>query len=364
MTDSLFSPLTLRETELPNRIAVSPMCQYSSADGLATDWHLVHLGSRAVGGAGVVMTEATAVEPRGRISPQDLGIWSREHARALAPVADFVRSQGGLPAIQLAHAGRKASVSRPWESHGPLHPDGDGWEAVGPSDTPYPHDDEAPPTRALDREGIGRVVDAFVHGAERALSAGFEIAEIHAAHGYLLHEFLSPVTNDREDEYGGSFGNRTRLLREVTAAVRQVWPDGKPVFVRISATDWLPDRASWDVDQSARLAPLLFEAGADLLDVSAGGVHPDQQVPATGPGYQVPYAETIREHLRAEDVPMAVGAVGGITEAVQAEELVANERADLAILGREHLRNPYFALQAAEELDATVEPPVQYRRGF
>jgi 2,4-dienoyl-CoA reductase-like NADH-dependent reductase (Old Yellow Enzyme family) len=364
MTDSLFSPLTLRETELPNRIVVSPMCQYSSPDGLATDWHLVHLGSRAVGGAGVVMTEATAVEPRGRISPQDLGIWSREHAEALAPVADFVRSQGGVPAIQLAHAGRKASTSRPWEGHGPLQPEEDGWEVVGPSDTPYPHEEPAPPTHALDREGIARVVDSFVHGAERALSAGFEIAEVHAAHGYLLHEFCSPVTNDRDDEYGGSFENRTRLLREVTAAVRQVWPDDKPVFVRISATDWLPDRESWDVKQSARLAPLLFEAGADLLDVSAGGIHPDQQVPATGPGYQVPYAETIREHLREADVPMAVGAVGGITEPVQAEELIQNERADVAILGREHLRDPYFALHAAAELDADVEPPVQYRRGF
>ena len=364
MTDTLFSPLTLRETRLPNRIVVSPMCQYSSPDGLATDWHLVHLGSRAVGGAGVVVTEATAVEPRGRISPQDLGIWSREHAEALAPVADFVRSQGGVPAIQLAHAGRKASTGRPWEGHGPLQPDGDGWAVVGPSDTPYPYDDEAPPTRALDREGIARVVDSFVHGAERALSAGFEIAEVHAAHGYLLHQFLSPVTNDRDDEYGGSFENRTRLVREVTAAVRQVWPHDKPVFVRVSATDWLPDRASWDVAQSARLAPLLFEAGADLLDVSAGGIHPDQQVPATGPGYQVPYAETIREHLREEDVPMAVGAVGGITDPVQATELIRNERADVAILGREHLRDPYFALHAAEELDAGVEPPVQYRRGF
>jgi 2,4-dienoyl-CoA reductase-like NADH-dependent reductase (Old Yellow Enzyme family) len=364
MTDSLFSSLSLRETQLPNRIVVSPMCQYSSPDGLATDWHLVHLGSRAVGGAGVVMTEATAVEPRGRISPQDLGIWSREHAEALAPVADFVRSQGSVPAIQLAHAGRKASTSRPWEGHGPLQPAGEGWEVVGPSETPYPHDDGAPPTHALDREGIGRVIDAFVHGAERALSAGFEIAEVHAAHGYLLHEFLSPVTNDRDDEYGGSFENRTRLVREVTAAVRQVWPDDKPVFVRISATDWLPDRESWDVSQSARLAPLLFEAGADLLDVSAGGIHPDQQVPATGPGYQVPYAETIREHLRDESVPTAVGAVGGITEPVQAEELIQNERADVAILGREHLRNPYFGLEAAEELDADAEPPVQYRRGF
>jgi 2,4-dienoyl-CoA reductase-like NADH-dependent reductase (Old Yellow Enzyme family) len=365
MTDSLFSPLTLRGTESRNRVMVSPMCQYSSPDGLATDWHRVHLGSRAVGGAGIVMTEATAVEPRGRISPQDLGIWSREHADALAPITDFVRSQGAVPAIQLAHAGRKASTRRPWEGHGPIGTDEGGWETVAPTAEPWPYEEEsAPPTRAMEQADIEALVETFADAARRSLDAGFEVAEVHAAHGYLLHEFLSPVTNDRDDDYGGSFENRTRLLCEVTAAIREVWPDERPVFVRISATDWLPDRESWDVDQSARLAPLLAEAGADLLDVSAGGIHPDQEIPHTGPGYQVPYAETIREHLRSEDVPMAVGAVGGITEPEQADQLVRNERADLAIVGREHLRDPYFALHAARELGVEADVPVQYGRAF
>jgi 2,4-dienoyl-CoA reductase-like NADH-dependent reductase (Old Yellow Enzyme family) len=359
MTESLFSPLSLRETTVPNRVMVSPMCQYSTADGVATDWHQVHLGSRAVGGAGIVMTEATAVEPRGRITPHDLGIWSQEHADALAPITEFIRSYGSVPAIQLAHAGRKASKTRPWDGSDPLQPDDGGWETVAPSGESYPYEDEPPAQRAMTSEDVEDVTQAFVEAAKRADDAGFEIAEVHAAHGYLLHEFLSPVTNDRDDEYGGSFENRTRLVREITAAVREVWPDEKPVFVRISATDWLPDRDSWDLDQSARLAPLLAEAGADLVDVSAGGIHPDQQIPDSGPGYQIPYAERVRENTDA-----AVGAVGGITEAEQADQLIRNERADLAIVGREHLRDPYFALHAAQELGADVEPPVQYRRGF
>ncbi|MFC6826091.1 NADH:flavin oxidoreductase/NADH oxidase [Halopelagius fulvigenes] len=359
MTDSLFTPLTLRGTELPNRVMVSPMCQYSAEDGLASDWHLVHLGSRAVGGAGVVMTEATAVSPRGRISPGDLGIWSDEHADALAPVADFVRSQGSVPAIQLAHAGRKASKRPPWEGSTPIPEDEGGWEVIAPSDDPYPYEEgDAPETRSMTAEDIDAVIDQFRSAAERALEAGFEIAEVHAAHGYLLHEFLSPVTNHRDDEYGGSFENRTRLVREVTEAVRDVWPEEKPVFVRISATDWLPDRESWDVEQSARLAPLLAEAGADLVDVSSGGTHPDQQIPHAGPGYQVPYAERVKE---ATDI--AVGAVGGITEPEHADAIVRNGRADLAVGGREHLRNPYFALEAAHELGEDVEWPVQYHRG-
>ena len=362
MTDSLFSPYTLRETELSNRVMVSPMCQYSSPDGVAQDWHLVHLGSRAVGGAGLVMTEATAVEPRGRITPHDLGIWNDEQADALAPIADFVRSQGSVPAIQLAHAGRKASKSRPWEGSDPVHPEEGGWTTVAPSSKPWPYDGEPPATERLTPEAIDDVIDSFARAAERALDAGFEAAEVHGAHGYLLHEFLSPVTNDREDEYGGSFENRTRLIREVTAAVRSVWPDEKPVFARISATDWLPDRESWDIDQSARLAPLLAEAGADLIDVSAGGIHPDQQLPRSGPGYQVPYAEAIDEHLADEGVEMGVGAVGGITGATQADALIRNDRADVAILAREHLRDPYFSLHAATDLGEEVEWPVQYRR--
>ncbi|WP_129115065.1 NADH:flavin oxidoreductase/NADH oxidase [Halegenticoccus tardaugens] len=360
MTDSLFDELTIRGTTIPNRVMVSPMCQYSSTDGLATDWHLVHLGSRAVGGAGVVMTEATAVEPRGRISPQDLGIWTSEQADALAPTAAFIRSQGSVPAIQLAHAGRKASTRRPWEGGGPIAPADGGWDVVGPGDEPWPYDGEdadVPRLRAMTTADIDDVIDAFASAAERALAAGFEIPEVHAAHGYLIHEFLSPVTNDREDEYGGSFENRTRLLREVTAAVRAVWPDDKPVFVRISATDWLPDRDSWDLEQSIRLAPMLGEVGADLIDVSAGGIHPDQRLPGTGPGYQIPYAEAIKA-----ETDLAVGAVGGITTPEQADQLVRNGRADLAIVGREHLRDPYFTLHAAGALDADVEWPVQYRR--
>ncbi|MFC7045663.1 NADH:flavin oxidoreductase/NADH oxidase [Halobacteriaceae archaeon GCM10025711] len=360
----LFTPLRLADTEVRNRVMVSPMCQYSCADdGLATDWHHVHLGSRAVGGAGVVMTEATAVEPRGRISPNDLGLWSQDHADALAPVAEFVADQGATPAIQLAHAGRKASKTRPSEGSEPLQPDDRGWETIAPSDEPWPFDGTPPRTRAMTSDDVDDVVSAFVRGAELALDAGFEIAEVHAAHGYLLHEFLSPVTNHRDDEYGGSFENRTRLVREVTGAVRDVWPDDRPVFVRISATDWLPDRESWTLEQSVRLADMLADRGADLVDVSAGGIHPDQQVPDAGPGYQVPYAERIRSETTAD---VAVGAVGGITEPTQAEAVVANGRADLAIVGREHLRDPYFALHAAQELDAADQcpPPVQYRRGF
>jgi len=362
MTDDLFTPLSIRETTARNRVMVSPMCQYScDTDGLATDWHEVHLGSRAAGGAGIVMTEATAVEPRGRITPDDLGIWSDDHAEALAPIADFIADRGATAAIQLAHAGRKASKTRPWEGSEPLTPDEGGWETLAPSATPYPYEDGRAETRKMDRDDIDGLVEDFAVAAERALEAGFDIAEVHAAHGYLLHEFLSPVTNDRDDEYGGDFEGRTRLVREVTAAVREVWPDDRPVFVRVSASDWLPDRESWTVEDTARLGPLLAEAGADLIDVSSGGVHPDQQIPQTGPNYQVRYAERVGEKTDA-----LVGAVGGITEPAQADALIRNGRADLAIVGREHLRDPYFALHAAEELDASdrVDVPVQYRRGF
>ncbi|GAB7013164.1 NADH:flavin oxidoreductase/NADH oxidase [Halolamina salina] len=380
MNAELFEPLTLRETTIPNRVMVSPMCQYScdDRDGLATEWHHVHLGSRAVGGAGVVIAEATAVEPRGRISPEDLGLWSQEHADALAPTAEFIREQGSVPAIQLAHAGRKASTRRPWED-GPrlVKPDEGGWTPKGPSEKPYPRDEEnTAPTERMDQDDIDDVIDSFEQAAEYALDAGFEVPEIHAAHGYLLHEFLSPVSNDRDDEYGGDFEGRTKLLREVCERVRSVWPDEKPIFVRISATDWLPDRESWDVAQSARLAGDLAELGVDFLDVSSGGIHPDQQIPRAGPGYQAQYAETIREVL-AEDGQtlsgdaldagsdeIAVGTVGGITDATHAEALVGNERADAVLLAREHLRDPYFTLHAGRELDADNAPewPDQYKR--
>ena len=363
---ALFSPLELRETTVPNRVMVSPMCQYSceARDGLATDWHRTHLGSRAVGGAGLVMTEATAVEARGRISPEDLGIWSDEHAAALEPITGFISDQGSVPGIQLAHAGRKAATSRPWEGHDPLQPDEGGWEAIGPSDDPWPYEDgDAPPTTGLDQDGIEEVIDSFRAAAERSLDAGFEVAEVHAAHGYLLHEFLSPVTNLREDDYGGDFEGRTRLTREVTAAVREVWPDDKPVFVRISATDWLPDRDSWTVDDSVRLADQLAHVGADLIDVSGGGIHPESRPEYAGPNYQLRYAERIREETESD---IAVGAVGGITTPEQAEAVIANDRADVAIVGREHLRDPYFAMTAAKELDATdeIEGPPQYRRAW
>ncbi len=365
MTDDLFSPLALRDTEIPNRVTVSPMCQYSceGRDGIATEWHRVHLGSRAVGGAGIVMTEATAVSPEGRITPEDLGIWSDEHADALAPIAGFVREQGSTPAIQLAHAGRKASKTRPWEGSDPLSPEEGGWEVLAPSDEPWPYDGEPPEGRAMDLVDIERVVEDYRRAAERALDAGFEIAEVHAAHGYLLHEFLSPVTNTREDEYGGSFENRTRLVRQVTEAVRQVWPDDRPVFVRISATDWLPNRESWTVEESIELADELHAIGADLIDVSSGMLHPDQQLPEEGSKAQLPIAKRIRKERGSG---IAVGAVGGITDAEQADELIREGRADLAVIGREHLRDPYFALHAARELGAEdrVEPPTQYQRGF
>ena len=359
MTD-LFSPLEIGGTELRNRVMVSPMCQYScDRDGLATDWHRVHLGSRATGGAGVVMTEATAVEPRGRISPNDLGVWSDDHAEALAPIAEFVSERGATPAIQLAHAGRKASKTRPWDGSEPLRPDEGGWETVAPSAVPYPYEEGEAETREMDEEDVAAVKEAFVAAAERALEAGFEIAEVHVAHGYLLHEFLSPVTNSREDEYGGDFEGRTRLVREIVAEVREVWPSDLPIFVRVSASDWLPDRESWTVEDTARLAPVLADAGADLIDVSSGGIRPDQRIPSTGPNYQVPYAERVGEATEA-----LVGAVGGISEPAQADALIRNDRADLAIVGREHLRDPYFALHAAEELGASdrVEWPIQYRR--
>jgi 2,4-dienoyl-CoA reductase-like NADH-dependent reductase (Old Yellow Enzyme family) len=354
----LFTPFEVREVTARNRVMVSPMCQYSceAGDGLATDWHRVHLGSRAVGGAGIVMTEATAVTPRGRISPEDLGLWSDAHAGALAPVAEFVADHGAVPGIQLAHAGRKASTGRPADGGDPVRGDR-GWTPVGPTAEPWPHDDPLG-TERLSVDEIDALVDRWAAAAERAVAAGFEVLEIHAAHGYLLHEFLSPVTNDREDAYGGDFEGRTRLLREVIEAVRAAIPDGTALFVRISATDWLPDRESWTVDDSARLAGDLAPLGVDLIDVSAGGIHPDQQVPATGPHYQVPYAE------RVADGGLPVGAVGKITTPEGADAVVRNGRADLAVVGRQHLRDPYFALRAAEALGHEAPVPRQYRRGF
>ncbi|MFC7140062.1 NADH:flavin oxidoreductase/NADH oxidase [Halosimplex aquaticum] len=366
---ALFSPLELRDTTVPNRLMVSPMCQYSceARDGLATEWHHVHLGSRAVGGAGLVMSEATAVEKRGRITPEDLGIWNDAQADALERTTRFVKEQGAVPGIQLAHAGRKASKTRPWDGSHPLYPDDGGWEVVAPSGDPWPYDEEdkgdAPPTREMTQGDIEQVIGSFRQAAERARDAGFEVAEVHAAHGYLLHEFLSPVTNHREDDYGGDFEGRTRLAREVTEAVREVWPDEKPVFVRISGTDWFDDRDAWTAEQSARLADRLHEVGADLVDVSSGGIAPGSYPDRVGPNYQLPLAEAVREGAESG---VAIGTVGGITTPEQAEAVVANGRADLAIVGREFLRDPYFGLRAADALDATdeVSGPPQYRRAF
>lgn len=362
----LFSPLSIRGVDIRNRTMVSPMCQYSceNRDGLSTDWHHVHLGSRAVGGAGIVMSEATAVEPRGRISPEDLGIWSDDHAAALEDTTAFVREQGATPGIQLAHAGRKASTVRPFDGGGPLATEDGGWEVVAPSANPWPYEDEdAPATRRLSTDEIGDVVDAFAAGARRAVEAGFEILEIHGAHGYLVHEFLSPVTNDRSDRYGGSFDDRTRILREIVTAVREAVDDGVPLFVRISATDWLDDRDSWTVEQSVRLSDELAELGVDAIDVSSGGISPDQSIDWTGPNYQVRFAERIRTET---DHDSLVGAVGGITTAEQAQALVRNERADLSVVGREFLRDPYFPIHAAQTLGESerLQPPAQYRRGF
>lgn len=367
VTTDLFTPLRIRGTELPNRLMVSPMCQYSAEAGLPTEWHHVHLGSRAVGGAGLVMAEATAVEPRGRISPGDLGLWTDEQARALERTASFIHEQGAVPGIQLAHAGRKASTAPPQDGGGPLAPADGGWSVVAPSETPWPYEDEherkgeGPPTRRLSTDEIGEIVASFREAAHRAHEAGFRVAEIHAAHGYLLHQFLSPVTNDRQDAYGGDFAERTRLVREVSRAVREVWPDDRPVFVRISGTDWLPDRKAWTVAESTRLADRLAADGADLIDVSSGGIAPDASPDATGPNYQLPLAERIRTD---SDSGILVGTVGGITTPQQADAIVRNDRTALAIVGREFLRDPYFGHRAARELGATdrARAPRQYRQ--
>lgn len=365
MPADLFSPLALRDTELPNRLMVAPMCQYAvdDRDGIATDWHLVHLGSRAVGGAGLVMTEATAIEPRGRISPQDLGIWSDAHADALAPITAFIASQGAVPGIQFAHAGRKASKTRPWEGSEPLPPDEGGWDVIAPSDRPWPYENDAPCTSRLSQAEIENVVASFRTAAQRADDAGFAVAEIHAAHGYLLHEFLSPVTNDRTDAYGGSFDDRTRLLREVTEAVRAVWPAEKPVFVRLSGTDWLPERDAWTIQQTTALADELAGLGVDLVDISSGGITPDSWPDRVGPGYQLPLAEHVRKETTTD---IAVGTVGGITTPEHADEIIRNDRADLGIIGRAFLRNPYFGVDAAQELQETdrLAPAVHYRRAY
>ena len=349
----LFDPLTLRGLTFPNRIGVSPMCQYSGEDGFATDWHLIHYGSRAVGGAGLVMTEAVAVASEGRISPNDLGLWKDAHVKGLARCVRFMRAQGSVVGIQLAHAGRKASMPPPWKEEKALSKAEGGWSPVmAPSAIPFgPVSAE---TCALSAEQIQDVVSQFAEAATRALAAGFQVAEIHAAHGYLLHQFLSPLSNRREDAYGGSFENRTRLVRDVVAVVRRIWPEELPLFVRVSATDWV--EGGWDADQTVELARQLKPMGVDLVDCSTGGLLPKVRIPVA-PGYQVAFAERVRR-----EAGIATSAVGLILEPDQAEQIIRQGRADLVLLGRQMLREPYWPQRAAKALGVPVPHPIQYGR--
>lgn len=348
----LFSSFRLRDIEFRNRIFVSPMCQYSSQDGSPTDWHLVHLGSRAVGGAALVMVEATAVSPEGRISPDDSGIWSDEHAQAFLPITRFIKAQGAVPAIQIAHAGRKASTDAPWRGGKPLKPGTGGWQPVAPSAVPFGPGYTEP--HALTQAEIETVVQQFSDAAQRALTAGFEVIEIHMAHGYLLHEFLSPLSNQRTDEYGGSLANRMRLPLRIARTVREIWPGDRPVFVRISATDWV--EGGWDLGQSIELAREFKAIGIDLIDCSSGALVPEAKIPI-GPGFQTPFATVIRR-----EVGIATGAVGFIIDPAQAEQIVATGLADVVLVARELLRDPYWPLHAAQRLGIDIPWPPQYQR--
>ncbi|HET9691533.1 MAG TPA: NADH:flavin oxidoreductase/NADH oxidase [Acidimicrobiales bacterium] len=350
---TLFSPMHLRDLTLANRVWVSPMCQYSSVDGRPTDWHLVHLGSLARGGAGLVMTEATAVSPEGRISPSDAGIWTDEQAADYRRITDFIHTAGSAAGIQLGHAGRKASTDVPWEGRSWVPLDRGGWEAVGPSPIGYGN---WPAPRALDDEGIATVVADFAAAARRAEAAGFDVVELHAAHGYLLHQFLSPLTNTRSDAYGGDLEGRSRLLLEVVEAVRRAWPAGKPVLVRLSATDWAP--GGWDVEDTVKVAVALRQLGVDLIDVSSGGNVPEQQI-AIGPGYQVAFARAVRE-----GAGIATAAVGLLSEPVQAEQVLVEGAADAVFLARALLRDPHWPQRAAAELGDPVPVPKQYERAW
>ncbi|MCX5314836.1 NADH:flavin oxidoreductase/NADH oxidase [Streptomyces sp. NBC_00154] len=360
----LFEPCTLRSLVVPNRVWMAPMCQYSAEAvgpnaGVATDWHFAHLAARAAGGTGLILTEATAVSPEGRISPADLGIWNDTQVAALRRITSFIKGQGSIAGIQLAHAGRKASTAAPWQGGGPVGPDEHGWQPVAPS--PLPFDEGHPIPHELTVDEIHGVIDQFREAARRALDAGFEVAEVHGAHGYLVGQFLSPYSNRRTDEYGGSFDNRVRFALQVVDAVREVWPEDLPVFFRISATDWLTendedDREGWTVDETVRLAKELQAHGVDLLDVSSGGNAPNARI-TTGPGYQVPFAARVRE-----ETSLPVAAVGLITEPQQAEKIVADGQADAVLLGRELLRSPSWAQHAARELGGEVHRPAQYLR--
>ena len=354
---SLFSPLTIKSITLRNRIGVSPMCQYSSVDGVADDWHLVNLGSRAVGGAGLVIAEATAVSPEGRISPGDAGIWGEQHIEPLARINRFIKTQGSVAGIQIAHAGRKASAATPWSGRGQLSNDAGGWNTFAPSALAFGGELDKVPA-AMTLADIAKVQADFVAAAKRSLAAGFEWMELHSAHGYLSHEFLSPHSNYRTDNYGGSFDNRIRFLMETTKAVRAVWPESLPFTVRLSCTDWV--EGGWDIEQSVELSRSLRAEGVDLIDCSSGGGVPDARIPV-GPDYQVPFAERIRR-----EAGIATAAVGLITEPKQADAIVRTGKADLVLLAREFLRDPYWPAHAAKELGVkeTLAAPRQYVRAW
>jgi len=348
----LFSPLTIKSITFKNRIVVSPMCQYSSVDGFANDWHLVHLGSRAVGGAALIIQEATAVRSDGRISYGDMGIWKDEHIEKLQQITSFIHEHGAVAGIQLAHAGRKASCELPWNGGKQISSGENHWQVVAPSALPFMEGEMIP--HALTKDEIAGLVNDFKLAAERALKAGYQLIEIHAAHGYLINEFLSPLSNERTDEYGGSFENRIRFLLEIIAAVQTVWPSTLPLFVRISASDWM--EGGWTIEDSVALANILKTKSIDLIDCSSGGISPFAKISA-GPGYQVPFAESVKK-----ETGMLTGAVGVIVTAQQAEEILTKQQADLIIMAREQLRNPYFALHAAKELEEDVAWPLQYLR--
>lgn len=348
----LFSLLKIRELEIKNRIFVSPMCQYSSVNGIPNDWHLVHLGSRAVGGAGLVIAEATAVSPEGRITPDDNGIWNEEQSNAFKKITDFIKDQNSVPGIQIAHAGRKASTYSPWKGTGKVEFENGGWKTTAPSEIPFAENYPLP--KVLTKEEIKKIVSQFQGAAELSIKAGFQVIEIHMAHGYLIHQFLSPVSNNRIDEYGGNLENRCRLAVEVTESIRKVIPSSFPLFARISSTDWIDN--GWDLNQSIHLAKLLKQAGVDLIDCSSGGNVNNAKVPAA-PGYQIPFAEQIKK-----EAGILTAGVGLITSPVQAEQIISNKQADAVLLGREMLRDPYWTLHAAKELKYDVDWPKQYLR--
>ncbi len=348
----LFDALKIRSVNFKNRIAISPMCQYSSVDGFANDWHLVHLGSRAVGGAALIVQEATAVSPKGRISPDDMGLWKDEQIEPLKRITGFIKNHGSVPGIQLAHAGRKASMSSPWKGGHLVTSSDGGWDTEAPSAIPFSEHYSKP--KAMTKEDIHLLRQDFKSAAVRALDAGFEVIEIHGAHGYLINSFLSPLSNHRTDEYGGSFENRIRLLNEIIGDIRSVWPEKFPLFLRISSTDYM--EGGWDPDSSVQLARTIKNSGVDLIDCSSGGLMHNVRIPL-GPGYQVPFAEKIRK-----ETGMMTGAVGLITKAEQANEIIQSGKADLVFIARESLRNPEFALTAAKELGKEIHWPVQYER--